>query len=539
MVKLNGANESAFGASLNDYLQQVSAAGRHAVSRKDWASVAACANELVKKDSNSAEGHFLQGLLDKASGNSQDAIAAFDRALQLNSDRYDAAVELANQFSAERRNSEAAAVLNACVDKLAASPMYLNMAGTVYSQIGMAEQALPLFEKANELQPGIDKIESNLATTYVVLGKIDDARVIYQKLLQRHPTHQQFHYKLAVLDKASDASHIEAMQQVLAGSRQPPDKNVFLYYAIGKENEDLQRWDEAFEYFEKAGDAVASVSQYDVEADIQLIDTIIETCNAEWLRSEPSNENYGSKSPIFVVGLPRTGTTLTDRILSSHSQVQSAGETQFMQMVVRRESGIVSDEKITPEMIVAAAAIDIRQIGNGYIEMLSYRLGEESIFVDKLPFNMLYLGFIAKAFPDARIVHIRRNPMDSCFAMYKQLFTWAYKFSYTLDGLARFYPAYLRLLQHWQELLGDRIVELEYEVLVNNQESETRRLLKRLDLPFEESCLNFQNLETATATASFAQVREKIHTRSVDRWRRYANQLEPLRDALVRAGVVV
>jgi hypothetical protein len=151
----------------------------------------------------------------------------------------------------------------------------------------------------------------------------------------------------------------------------------------------------------------------------------------------------------------------------------------------------------------------------------------------------LYLGFIAKAFPGARIVVMKRNPMDSCFAMYKQVFTWAYKFSYSLEGLGRFYVAYDRLLDHWQKMLGDRLIEVEYEGLVADQENQTRILLDKLDLDFEEACLNFDKNKSATATASSVQVREKVHTRSVNRWKNYQQQLQPLRDYLENAGIAV
>lgn len=526
---------------MNDYLLQVSAAARHAVSRKDWASVAACAGEILKQDSLSPEGYFLRGLLEKASDRQDEAAEAFSKALELDAGRYDAAVELASQYSTMRRNGDAAAVVQKYENKLTNSPMYLNMAGTVYSQIGMTEKAWPLFQKADELQPGIDRVQSNLGTCCVVLGKIEEAKRIYERLLERHPTHQQYHYKLALLEKAADTAHVERMKEVLKATNLSPDKNVFLYYGIGKELEDLELWDEAFEYFKMAGNAIASVAEYDINTDLRLIDKIIEVCDANWISdgAKAPSAVDGSKQPVFIVGLPRTGTTLTDRIIASHSTVQSVGETQFMQMVLRRESGIESDEKITPEMIEVTARVDINVIGDGYMDMLSYRMGEEPVFVDKLPFNILYLGFIAKAFPYARIIHIKRNPMDSCFAMYKQLFTWAYKFSYTLEGLGRFYPAYVRLLDHWQHVLGDRLIELEYESLVSDQENQTRALIGKLGLDFEEACLNFEKSEAATATASFAQVREKIHTRSVNRWKNYEEQLQPLRESLESAGIAV
>jgi hypothetical protein len=331
------------------------------------------------------------------------------------------------------------------------------------------------------------------------------------------------------------------MKAVLRDNGLPPDRNVFLYYAIGKELEDLGEWDEAFRYYRMAGDAVASVARYDGAADIELIDRIIESCSAEWLagRSTPRAPAASDQRPIFVVGLPRTGTTLTERILASHSQVQSVGETQFLQMTLRQLSGVETVEAMTPPMIPAVARQDPARIAEGYMNAVRYRLGDQPMFIDKLPFNFLYLGFIARAWPDAGMVYLRRNPMDTCFAMYKQVFTWAYKFSYTLEGLGRYYVAHHRLLEHWKRELGERLVEVEYEVLVSGQEAQTRRLLDRLGLPFEPACLEFEKNESASATASSVQVREKIHARSVGRWRHFERQLQPLRDVLEAAGIPV
>jgi hypothetical protein len=205
------------------------------------------------------------------------------------------------------------------------------------------------------------------------------------------------------------------------------------------------------------------------------------------------------------------------------------GETQFMQMVIRRESGIKSVDNMNAAMIAGAARADIATIGKGYMDAVAYRLGSEPMFIDKLPYNFLFLGFIAKAYPHARIVHMQRNPMDSCFSMYKQVFTWAYKFSYTLEHLGRYFVAYQRLRQHWHDLLGSRIIEVEYESLVENQAHETRRILRELGLEFEQACLDFDRNSAAATTASSVQVRQKMHTQSVRRWTRFADELEPLR----------
>jgi tetratricopeptide (TPR) repeat protein len=535
---------------MDSELARISAVARKAAQAKDWMTVEACARAILEADGGNAEGHFLAGLVAKAGGRPVQAAVAFEKALEIDSERYDAAVELANQRSIARRNAEAADLLARYAEQLGNSPRYLDMAGTVYSEIGVPERAWPLYVKANELQPGIDLFQANLAACAVYLGKIEEAKAIYKTLLERYPAHQRNHYQLARLEKAKDATHVEQMKKILHSTNLAPDKNIFLYYALGKELEDLERWDEAFRYYKMAGAAAASVANYDVATDLKLIDKVIEVCSAEWLAGgeHGTGEDGGAgaaggpaldKTPIFIVGLPRTGTTLTERILSSHSQVESVGETLFMQMVLRRESGVESVERMTPAMIEAVAKKDMQPVAAGYLEAVRYRLGAKPMFIDKYPENFLYLAFIAKALPHARIVHLRRNPMDACFAMYKQVFTWAYKFSYTIEGLGRYYVAYDRLLRHWRATLGNRFVEVEYEALVTDQERQTRALLEKLGLGFEQACIDFERNVTASTTASSVQVREKIHTRSVDRWRHFERHLQPLKTYLENAGIRV
>ncbi len=526
---------------MTNKLSQISANARRAVQAQDWATVATCANEIVRLDPNSAEAYFLMGIVERVSQKPRKAAQAFEKSLELDSNRYDAAVELANQYSIARRNGDAADLLAKYEGKLDNSPMYLDLAGTVYTDIGMPQKAWPLYKKATALQPGVDLFQANLAASGVYLGKIDEARDIYRSLLKRFPNHRRNHYQLSRLGKTTDYEHIEQMKEILRTSGETPDKNIFLYYALGKELEDLGQWQQSFEYYKKAGNAVSSVANYDVTPDIVLIDKIIEVCNAKWLASETDRPvaDESEKTPIFIVGLPRTGTTLTERIVSSHSQVESVGETLFLQMVLRRESGVESIENMTPAMIEAVAKTDMGQIARGYLDTLAYRLGEEPMFIEKLPFNFLFLGLIAKAWPQARIIHLGRNPMDSCFSMYKQVFTWAYKFSYSLEGLGRYYVAYDRLRNHWRQVLKDRLIEVEYESLVADQEGQTRSLLDKLGLEFEQGCLDFEENEAPSATASSVQVREKVHTQSVNKWTRFEKQLQALRQHLESAGIDV
>jgi tetratricopeptide (TPR) repeat protein len=523
---------------LNSSIQQLSSAARLAVRRKDWPQVKACATEIIGRRRDSAEGYFLLGLFEKASNRVPHAVKAFSRAISLDDGRYDAAVELAGQYLRLHRYGDAVSLLQHYESLLDNSPVYLDMAGTVYTNAGVPEKGWPLYKKANELQPGIGSLQANLAACSVYVGKIEEAKAIYKSLLEQAPDHQRNHYELSRLGRAEDSAHVDQMKAVLEARRLQPEKNIYLYYALGKELEDLEQWDEAFDYYKMAGDAAASVADYDVETDIALIDKVTEVCTREWLADGPTDRvsDMPEKTPVFIVGLPRTGTTLTERILSSHPRVGSAGESFFMQIVIKQVSGVRNKDSMSPAIIEAASKKDIEKIAEAYMQAISYRLGDSPMFIEKLPENFIYLGFIAKAFPEARLIHLNRNPMDACFAMYKQSF---FRYAYTLDDLGRYYPAYDRLHKHWQEVLGDRLIEVDYESMVSDQENQTRRLLDEIGLEFDAACLDFQENKAASNTASTVQIREKIHRRSVRRWKQFERQLQPLKNTLQDAGIKV
>jgi tetratricopeptide (TPR) repeat protein len=517
---------------------QLSMAARRAAQARDWATVRLCARKILKDARHRAEGYFLLGLADKAGNRHAAAVRSFSQSVSLDERRYDAAIELADQYVRAHEFALAAAFLQQYEGQLSGSPKYLDMAGALYMRIGLPERAWPLFRKANALQPGIDSLRANLAACSVYVGKIGEAREIYQDLLKKNPAHQRNHYELSRLGRATDTGHIDAMLECLEQGDSRAEKNIYLLYALGKEYEDLENWDESFRYYQMAGDAAASTASYEVDDDVKLIETIIDVCDAAWLaRSAPSTgTDISGPMPIFVVGLPRSGTTLSERILSSHSQVDTVDETLFVPLSIRKSSGLDGNELMSPAILRAAAQTNVKRIADFYHEAVAYKTGSERLFVEKFPENFLYLGFIAKAFPQSPIVFLKRNPMDNCFALFKQSF---FRYAYTLDDVADYYAAADRLRRHWRRLLGDRLFELEYEQLVCDQESQTRALLDYVGLPFEQACLNFEENSAASNTASNVQIREKIHTRSVNRWQRFAGHLEPLRRRLEKNSIEI
>jgi len=239
--------------------------------------------------------------------------------------------------------------------------------------------------------------------------------------------------------------------------------------------------------------------------------------------------------PLFVVGLPRSGSTLMDRILCSHPAITSRGESTDLALALMQTAGPSTSKS---DLVRQSAQLDFNALGERYCRHLG--TGPALRQIDKTPANFLYLGLIFAALPQARIVHIRRQPMDVCYAIYKTLFRRAYPFSYDLQDLGRYWLAYDRLMAHWRAVLpADRFLEVDYEDLVANQEAISRRLVAHAGLPWDAACLAFERNTAPSLTASAAQVRQPIYTSSVGLWRQYENQLAPLVALLRQAGIAI
>jgi tetratricopeptide (TPR) repeat protein len=515
--------------------------GRMAAQNNDWAVVKKCANELITRNELRPEGFFLLGLAEKAARQIRQSIDAFEKCLALDERRYDAGIELAVLYHSLLRNDEAIALLEKYAGKLGGNAWYLDMAGTLYSNMGRHLKAVSLLESAVEAQPNGAYSQTHLAATYVFVGEIAKAKELYKSLLRKNPNHQRNHFYLSRLETATDSNHVDQMRAILEKERKPERDNVFINYALGKELEDLQRWDEAFSHYQKASNGVKAVLDYKVENDEALIEQIIQSCSQDWYKAKTGTvKNRSSrKKPIFMVGLPRTGTTLAEKVLAGHSKIESIGETYYFELVLRMNSGVDSAGKMTPEVIASSANCDLNLLHSQYLEKTRYLWGNKEYFIEKLPHNYLYLGFIAAAFPDSPIIWIRRNTMDSCLAMFKQLFTRVYEFTYDFDDLARYYVLYDALYKHWNKLFGHRIIEIEYENLVMDIGAVAKAALGQLNLNYEPGCINFTENPMTSSTASSVQVREKVHSNSVLKWRRFAKHLEPLRSKLEAAGIAV
>jgi hypothetical protein len=316
-----------------------------------------------------------------------------------------------------------------------------------------------------------------------------------------------------------------------------PRGAVQVCFALAKELEDLGESERSFHYLKMGADARRSLMKYDVSRDVSTMSVIRDTFGPNLF--DGSIPGHDSPEPIFVLGLPRTGTTLVERILASHSDVYAAGElNNFSLLMSQQVKQLAGDKKLTrDEMVQMSAKLNFQDLGAAYIESTRPLTGSTARFIDKLPLNYLYVGLIHLALPNAKIIVLNRDSLDTCYAIYKQLFTNAYPFSYRLDELAEYYVAYHRLMEHWQTVLPGKIHKIDYESLVNDIDGESRKLVEFCNLEWQEQCLKYYENKEASTTASTVQVRQPVYQSSVGKWRRVREQMQPVVDIIQRAGI--
>ena len=409
----------------------------------------------------------------------------------------------------------------------------------LYMNCGAYEQALPIQSAAVEKSSTNTIYLVTLAVIHQTLGNLKTTAKIYRDVLNLDSKHQGALSGLARLETASsDTNIVELLRtQLVESGNFPIDREIRLRYALAKQLEDIEEYDGSFQELSKAASLKRANIKYNVGDDQKLVNQMIGLFPNN---SDMANNLPNSDAPIFVVGMPRSGTTLVERIITSHPQVASAGELHdfglsALDICGRPNQGNYLDADFA-ELINSS---DMAAIGMRYLERTMRYQQDRPKFVDKLPMNALYAGFIRRALPNAKIVELQRHPVDVCFSNFKILFRSGYGYSYDLEELADFYIAYRKLMDHWSTVLGVNYITISYEALVNNQEQESRRLIKKLGLDWHDDCLRFYDNKQATATASSAQVRKPIYKKAVGRWKCYEKELAIVIHRLKTAGISV
>jgi tetratricopeptide (TPR) repeat protein len=429
-----------------------------------------------------------------------------------------------------RRSDDAAAldVLAPLLAGPACGAAVLGLQGSVLMALNRAEEAQAAYEHAAALTPADPRVHLAHGHALRVVGLTGEAVSAYREALARAPACAEAWGSIADLKSgALTEADVAAMARLL-GEAIPPAARSHLHFATGRALEDAGRFDEAFGHYREGNRLRRAAEPFDIPAHEAAVKRAIRLCTPDFLAAR-AGWGDPTDAPVFVVGMPRSGSTLVEQILAGHSAIESAGELPDLPIVARA----LAADALYPDVLEILPAEAFARAGRDYLaRSATRRRNDQPRFVDKFPGNAFHLPLILLALPNARIIDVRRDPLDCCVSLFAQSFAGGQTYSYDLADLGRHYASYARMVDHLRELLPDRIFQVRYEDVVGDLEGETRRMLDHLRLEFEQACLRFNERTGPVRTASSEQVRRPLYRSSIGRWRRFEAYLAPLVEAL-------
>ena len=508
---------------------------------KDIKEAINTSNLLVQKYPDFAEGWHAASHVAQAVRRPGPALIAIERALSLEPANIDWQLHRASCLLVCGNNENSTRLLHKMVATCDSfSAKQLSQLAFLCSRIECHDEASQIYLKLITLEPDNGGNWYNLASMQRFQGRIEQAmESLDRAILLNGKDYEAYLLRSDLCKQTSASNHIAQLQGLLDDGIDVPAGEVQICFALAKELEDIGNSQESFETLSRGATLRRKHINYHVEDDLKTIAAIMESFGTAMF-ANPS-KGLSTREPVFVIGLPRTGTTLVERILGNHPEVFAAGElnnfaVQLMQQV-RQQSG--AQELSRKELVQQTANLDYNKLGQTYLESTRPLTGHTTHFVDKMPLNFLYAGLIHRAMPNAKIIHLSRHPMDTCYSNYKCLFQDAYPWSYDLGEIALYYSAYHQLMTHWNSVMPGVIHELAYEDLVGDVEGQARKLLDFCDLTWDSQCVLFHESRATSTTASATQVRQPVYQSSVNRWKSYREQLSPLREQLGNLGIDV
>jgi tetratricopeptide (TPR) repeat protein len=467
-------------------------------------------------------------------GQFDDARHLLERCLQLAPEFHLARHNYANVLVRQQRLEEADVQAEKLLAVEPGNPNFRILKGLVLVRMGKHEEALEIYEEVLKNYPHQGRAQMSYGHTLKTVGRLDEAIRAYRKCVELSPEVGEAYWSLANLKtfRFSDEDITQMRAQVTTGGGDPDDQ-AHIAFALGKALEDRGQFDESFHFYRR-GNAIRNVNhRFNPKVNVFNTARQIRVFTPEFIASS-EGRGCPAPDPIFIVGLPRAGSTLLEQILASHSQVEGTTELTDIIAISRRlaEKSRQNPAGKYPEILAQLPPERFRELGESYLETTRIQRSDTPFFIDKMPNNFQHIGLIHLILPNAKIIDARRHPMACCFSGFKQLFARGQTFTYGLEDIGRYYRDYVILMDHWDRVLPGRVLRVEYEEMVADTENQIRRMLDYCGLGFEEECLRFYETKRAIRTPSAEQVRQPIYTQALEQWRNYEAHLGPLKEAL-------
>jgi len=491
--------------------------------------------QILKEDPNNVDALRLLGLLAVKGGSLDQGIMILKKCTEIAPDYALAWENLANMYR-QKEGFENLDKSIYCFKK--ATKFRPNWAegwaglGTVLTRSSLHNEGINAYQKSITLKEEQPRVHLSLGHVYKTTGEQEQSVASYHKAIKHYEMFGEAYWSLANLKTYNFSNkEINSMELQITKEDLPEREKVHFLFALGKAYEDLKDYKRSINFYNEGNDLNRGRSSYDPKAVEAISKRIKKFFNKKFIKDKSDSGDL-SPDPIFIVGLPRSGSTLIEQILSSHSKVEGTMELPNMLNMARRLGSGTKDQTSYPEILSKLSTSEIESLGKQYISETKMIRSEFPFFIDKMPNNFSHIGLINLILPNAKIIDARRDPLDTCFSCYKQLFARGQMFTYDFNELARYYVNYIKLMDHWDEVLPGKVYRVFYENIVENQEDETKNLLEFCNLPFEENCLRFYETKRAVKTASSEQVRQPIYRKSIHHWKNYEPFLKELKKGL-------
>jgi tetratricopeptide (TPR) repeat protein len=463
-----------------------------------------------------------------------DAENLLARCLELAPDFSLARLNFAQVLSEREKLAEALAQVEMLLAAEPDRPAYLILRASILVKKGDFDEALACYEDLLSRHPPRPMATLVYGHALKTVGRQQEAIAAYRQTLALRPSFGDAYWSLANLKTFRfEDSDLEAMRQQIEAPQVSLEDHFHLCFALGKALEDRGEYEESFRHYHRGNTIKERLEKYDADRTTDDVRRLQAVCTAGFF-AERRGLGCPATDPIFIVGLPRSGSTLLEQILASHSRVDGTKELIDIPAIVRRLGGKrrANEASRYPEILGSLDAEQLRALGEEYLERTRIQRGSAPFFIDKMPNNFSHIGLIHLILPNARIIDARRHPMAACFSCYTQLFAKGQSFTYGLANIGRYYRDYVELMDHWDRVLPGKVLRVQYEDVVAESETQIRRVLEHCGLPFEEACLEFYRTERAVRTASSEQVRQPIYSGALDHWRHYESWLGELKESL-------
>ncbi|ATW04729.1 tetratricopeptide repeat-containing sulfotransferase family protein [Sphingorhabdus sp. YGSMI21] len=464
----------------------------------------------------------------------EDADFLLESALEFEPDNIQVRIDYIQVLRKRQKFAEALQQSETLYRRQPDNPVFQSLYAIESMQTGDYKQALELFDKVLHRLPDDPVTLTSRGHALKTFGRHEEAVLSYQRAIQSDPGHGDAWYGLANLKiyRFSD-EELHQMEAQESGNRLSYQNRIHIGFALGKAYEDREDYDRSFGHYDRGNRLKRVQSRYDADQMTRELDRQIEICT-EMLFDKHTGQGCDAPDPIFILGLPRAGSTLLEQILASHSQIDGTLELPNILSLAHRlrRTKQAGNDSLYPDNLFDLDAEQLRAMGQEYIDSTRIHRSGAPFFIDKMPNNFRHIGLIKLILPNARIIDARREPMACCFSGFKQLFAEGQEFTYGLQDVGQYYRDYVRLMDHWDNVLPGAVLRVQHEDVLDDLDGQVRRMLDHLDLPFEQACIDFHQTERAVRTASSEQVRRPITRASVDLWRRYQSHLQPLKDAL-------